>query len=612
MTTAWEDKGLGLYFPRAERPSLNDDNFVVASRQRRLVPSRVNNLLDLTFTAPKTLFHMATRRQVHGHVLYLGRGSSSVSRSPRRKRNASSSPTASKRKYPNGYTEHARENERSGSPARNNRRDDRTSSSRHDRTRDHSSVRRTGELEKSVEYIWDKPADMKLPKSRNRASEARSTRAYSEARSNRAYSEARSVRGEDPDRWPHDKYLENDCKGRGGPQHYRYRRQPEDDFMDQRRQERERIGLMGVAQLWSSSPPQFLVKCAREQKQRPILLILDGHTTHLDMNTAQFAWRNDITICPYHGCPAASRQDLFPVFEEFLGSGACLMTGTNILCQDSTWTNTRDTLNLNTSLIIQAEMFQQLKTWIYLWMFQVHHSTCQVFWHPVSLKGMMHLMIHHQLSQSQQELQLKLKRSTVPVKQRRKIDPGTKVITSEEYTNLQKEKAKVKGKVKKQIEENEEETNEDESPAPLDDSSLEDVDLLETQSDNYKDLDRPEDLKPDEEIEVMGLKSDGDKKSFIPKEEDVFVPNNDVGKLPVPRMCVTNWWAPQASVFMLPRTNTSGPTLKAVKQPQTINPPPPNFLVGTLHSGRSRSSGRRHTHAHPSDRNNVNLNSSLH
>ncbi|KAJ8880695.1 hypothetical protein PR048_017165 [Dryococelus australis] len=66
------------------------------------------------------------------------------------------------------------------------------------------------------------------------------------------------------------------------------------------------------------------------------------------------------------------------------------------------------------------------------------------------------------------------------------------------------------------------------------------------------------------------------------------------------------------SVFMLPRTNTSGPTPKAVKQPHTINPPPPNFLVGTIHSGRSCSPGRRHTHTRPSDRNNVNLDSSLH
>ncbi|KAJ8879246.1 hypothetical protein PR048_019852 [Dryococelus australis] len=67
-----------------------------------------------------------------------------------------------------------------------------------------------------------------------------------------------------------------------------------------------------------------------------------------------------------------------------------------------------------------------------------------------------------------------------------------------------------------------------------------------------------------------------------------------------------------ASVFMLPRTNTRGPTSKAVKQPRTINPPPSNFLVGTIHSGRSRSPGRRHTHTRPSDRNDVNLDSLLH
>ncbi|KAJ8877134.1 hypothetical protein PR048_021587 [Dryococelus australis] len=41
---------------------------------------------------------------------------------------------------------------------------------------------------------------------------------------------------------------------------------------------------------------EFLVKFEREQKQMPILLILDGHLTHLDMNTAQFAQKHDITI----------------------------------------------------------------------------------------------------------------------------------------------------------------------------------------------------------------------------------------------------------------------------------------------------------------------------
>ncbi|KAJ8878793.1 hypothetical protein PR048_019379, partial [Dryococelus australis] len=41
---------------------------------------------------------------------------------------------------------------------------------------------------------------------------------------------------------------------------------------------------------------EFLVKFARGQKQRPILLILDGHLIYLDMKTAQFARRKDITI----------------------------------------------------------------------------------------------------------------------------------------------------------------------------------------------------------------------------------------------------------------------------------------------------------------------------
>ena len=35
-----------------------------------------------------------------------------------------------------------------------------------------------------------------------------------------------------------------------------------------------------------------------------------------------------------------------------------------------------------------------------------------------------------------------------------------------------------------------------------------------------------------------------------------------------------------------PFTGTKGPSPNYEKQPQTIIPPPPNFTVGTMHSGR--------------------------
>ena len=43
-----------------------------------------------------------------------------------------------------------------------------------------------------------------------------------------------------------------------------------------------------------------------------------------------------------------------------------------------------------------------------------------------------------------------------------------------------------------------------------------------------------------------------------------------------------------------PFTGTKGARTME-KQPQTIIPPPPNFIVGTMHSGRSHSPGIRHT-----------------
>nr|CAD7446984.1 unnamed protein product [Timema bartmani] len=76
--------------------------------------------------------------------------------------------------------------------------------------------------------------------------------------SGRAFSLARSVRETPGDRWPHDMYMENNGAHEGGQGYFRerHRRAPEDDLMDQRRQERERIGLVGVMQLWGKSPPR--------------------------------------------------------------------------------------------------------------------------------------------------------------------------------------------------------------------------------------------------------------------------------------------------------------------------------------------------------------------
>jgi hypothetical protein len=62
------------------------------------------------------------------------------------------------------------------------------------------------------------------------------------------------------DRWPHDKFADVEHLGSGGQGYHNYRDRhrhvQEDDFMDQRRQERERIGLIGVMQVWGKSPPR--------------------------------------------------------------------------------------------------------------------------------------------------------------------------------------------------------------------------------------------------------------------------------------------------------------------------------------------------------------------
>jgi len=61
------------------------------------------------------------------------------------------------------------------------------------------------------------------------------------------------------DRWPHDRFSDVEHPNSGGQGYHsyrdRHRYRQEDDFMDQRRQERERIGLIGVTQVWGKSPP---------------------------------------------------------------------------------------------------------------------------------------------------------------------------------------------------------------------------------------------------------------------------------------------------------------------------------------------------------------------
>lgn len=62
------------------------------------------------------------------------------------------------------------------------------------------------------------------------------------------------------DRWPHDKFSDVEHSSSGGQGYHNYRDRhrhlQEDDFMDQRRQEREKIGLTGVMQVWGKSPPR--------------------------------------------------------------------------------------------------------------------------------------------------------------------------------------------------------------------------------------------------------------------------------------------------------------------------------------------------------------------
>ena len=66
-----------------------------------------------------------------------------------------------------------------------------------------------------------------------------------------------------------------------------------------------------------------------------------------------------------------------------------------------------------------------------------------------------------------------------------------------------------------------------------------------------------------------------------------------------------------AVVLRFPFTGTKGPSPNHERQHLTIIPPPPNFIVGTMHSGRLCSSGIRQTQIHLSDCQMVKRDSSL-
>ena len=59
-----------------------------------------------------------------------------------------------------------------------------------------------------------------------------------------------------------------------------------------------------------------------------------------------------------------------------------------------------------------------------------------------------------------------------------------------------------------------------------------------------------------------------------------------------------SWYA---EAFRVPFTGTKGPSPAPEEQPHTIIPPPPNFTLGTMQSGKYCSSGNRQTQTLSSD-----------
>jgi len=81
--------------------------------------------------------------------------------------------------------------------------------------------------------------------------------------------------------------------------------------------------------------------------------------------------------------------------------------------------------------------------------------------------------------------------------------------------------------------------------------------------------------------------------------------SHKVGSMKFSKM---SWYV---EALRVPFTGTKGPSPTPEKQPHTIIPPPPNFTLGTMQSGKCRSPGNRQTQTRPSDCQTENRDSSL-
>ncbi|KAJ9584722.1 hypothetical protein L9F63_020927 [Diploptera punctata] len=186
--------------------------------------------------------------------------SRSSSRSPAYRKRKSSSPSTERRNKKLYYGSSSRSKTRGSRSRSPERKRNSEKNHKHERNKVISPKSKFRDSEKDRDrrhHISSKDLDTShkhREKSRNNKSDK-----WSQGGRNSGTKDNVDVNGE-VDRWPHDRFLENDHSGSGGQGYHNYRdrhrRIQEDDFMDQRRQERERIGLVGVMQVWGKSPPR--------------------------------------------------------------------------------------------------------------------------------------------------------------------------------------------------------------------------------------------------------------------------------------------------------------------------------------------------------------------
>lgn len=357
---------------------------------------------------------------------------------------------------------------------------------------------------------------------------------------------------------------------------------------------------------------EWFIKFCELVKDRPLLVIFDGHLTHLDMETVKYAMSQNVTIIklPPHTTDVLQPLDkaCFRPLKYKWDTSLLSWTRSNqrklqkhefvdLLCK--VWPEGLTAENVRSGFQstgiyppnrskYPVTRFDPIKYKRYL----THRSRSDEVSMPSEVGLNPDNSMDNNTGKQQSILSMtepstsgdrprpasfetllldKIGRSESPAQKRRRVDSSAKVITSEEYLNeIQKAFEKKSGGKKKHKHSNEEVGLMQEMAMSAEDEDSENESDVETEPQTCVELQEPSNLKSgdfllamfkggrrgcttykyvvtidsvleNDEFRVIGLKSDGDKKTFKMVDNDVSVirKSDILGVLPVPNVLCT-------------------------------------------------------------------------